>query len=74
MVNSTSSFNETKRVALIDTLGQLDALISAYFTPKNSDDNDREKFYIGTLLDELVKKLKPLIDEMLKQFSESVTA
>lgn len=65
MVKSNTSIDEAKRLTLIDTLGQLQALISAYFMPKNSDENCREKFYIGMLLDELVSKLKSLIDDML---------
>ncbi len=73
MVNSnTRTFDETKKIALIDTLGQLEALISIYFTPKNSDDNSREKFYVGTLLDDLVKQIKMLIDEILQIYSELI--
>jgi len=67
--NALLVFQEERKLELIDTMGQIEALAaSVLFKIKNCVDNDRLNFYIETLFGDLLGKLKLLIDELITAY------
>ena len=65
--NNTSFFDEDKKLALIDTIEQLEALTaSVTFKVKDSPNNPRLDFYMETLFHNLLRDVRKLIDEIGK--------
>jgi hypothetical protein len=65
--NNTSSFDEDKKLTLIDTIEQLEALAASFtFKVKDSPNNPRMDFYIGTLFHNLLRDVRKLIDEICR--------
>ena len=73
MTTSTQTliFDEDKKVELIDTLGQIEALASSvHFKVKDCADNERLDFYIERLFNDLFIKLKSLLDELILAYEK----
>lgn len=57
--------DEEKCIALIDTIGQLEAIITLFFDIEECTAKKRLDFYLGMLLAELIDRIKGLVDEMI---------
>lgn len=70
MSTNLRAFDEAKKLTLLDTMGQVEAVISLYFNTESFTGQQVRGFYIGTLLEELLSKIKNLIEELLELYEE----
>jgi hypothetical protein len=62
-------FHEERKMELIDTIGQLEALASSVsFKVQESPNNPRLDFYLQTLFLNLLSTLKSLVDEVIAAY------